>query len=143
MTSFSPLKSSQPFILFSYSFSLTRTFSRMFNRGGNSGYLLFTHDPAQARCPQKQIQRWRLACRKCIRSGLGIYPCGWNGVKVDWTEKAVGPQCDFSECFYQPMRSCEAEVSLSSSFKQGKRLKLSISVPSNNWLRSTQVRKVM
>lgn len=52
----------------------------MFNRGGKSRYLLFIHDLSPVGYPQKQILRWRLVCRKCVRSGLGIYPRGWNGV---------------------------------------------------------------
>lgn len=71
----------------------------------------FIHDLSQSGCPWKQILRWRWGCRKCVRSTLGIYLCGWNGVKEDWIEREVGCyMISMNEYFSLLLRSSEAEI---------------------------------
>lgn len=116
---------------------------RMFSRGGNSGHLLFNHDLSQVGWPQKQILRWRLVCGRCVRSDPGIYWVDGMKSQEDWIEKEVGLQCDHGEYLSQPMRTSEANASLSSPSKWEKRTKFCVSVLTSDWLRTLQVRKVM
>lgn len=76
------------FVSFSCPFTLTRTFSRMFNRNENGGYPLFTHDPWQVEHPGKQMLRWRSACRKFWGRAVGSENVGgmeWR--RIGWRGK--------------------------------------------------------
>ena len=82
-------------------------------------------------------------CRRCVRSDPGIYRVDGMKSQEDWIEKEVGLQCDHGECLSQPMRTSEADASLSSPSKWEKRTKFCVSVLTSDRLRTLQVRKVM
>lgn len=102
------------FFLFFFFFVLTRTFSRLLIQEEIVDILyFFIHDLSQGGYPWKQILRRRWGCRKRIRSTLGIYLCGWNGVKEDWIEREVGYyMISVNEYLCLPLRSSEAEIAL-------------------------------